>query len=92
MTDIAGHSRQFEQAVTTLRTLDAFLGPLVRLARETGVLFVLTSDHGNVEDMSHHSHTLNPVPWVAIGPGADSLRAEVRSLTDVTPGILRLLT
>jgi 2,3-bisphosphoglycerate-independent phosphoglycerate mutase len=92
LTDLAGHSRQFEQAVSALATLDAFLHPLAEMARETGLLFVLTSDHGNIEDMSHHSHTANAVPLVAFGPGADVILKDAGSLMDVTPRLVRLLT
>jgi hypothetical protein len=91
LTDHAGHSRREADAATTLAGFDAFLRPLAELARETGLLFVLTSDHGNIEDMSHHSHTLNPVPLAAFGPGADLLQRDARSLLDVTPRLLRLL-
>lgn len=91
LTDLAGHSRQFEQAVSTLTTLDAFLLPLAAMARETGLLFILTSDHGNIENMSHHSHTFNPVPLVAFGPGSDVMLKNAASLTDITPRLLQLL-
>ena len=62
--DLAGHSNSLDEAVHCLRTLDAFIGPLVSMARELNLLFILTSDHGNIEDMSVHSHTVNPVPLV----------------------------
>jgi hypothetical protein len=92
LTDLAGHSRQLDQAVSTLATLDAFLLPLTEMAHDTGLLFVLTSDHGNIEDMSHHSHTVNPVPLVAFGPGSDLLLKGAGSLMDITPRLLKLLT
>ena len=53
-----------------------------------GVTIVLTSDHGNVENMSERGHTLNPVPFVAFGPKEEFLRERVSSLVDVTPAIL----
>jgi len=92
LTDLAGHSRRFDQGTSTLALFDAFLSPLDRLAHETGLLFVLTSDHGNIEDMSHHSHTANPVPLVAFGPGAEVMLKNARSLMDVTPRLVHLLT
>jgi len=61
------------------------------MARQANLLFILTSDHGNIEDMSVHSHTTNPVPLVAFGPEADAFKAGVNSLTDVTPRIMRTL-
>jgi phosphopentomutase len=53
-------------------------------------LLVIASDHGNVEDV-RAGHTRNPVPVIAAGPGSDRVALGVRSLTDVTPVILRLL-
>jgi bisphosphoglycerate-independent phosphoglycerate mutase (AlkP superfamily) len=38
-------------------------------------LVVVTSDHGNLEDLSDRGHTLNPVPALLIGP--PDLRAAV---------------
>jgi len=89
--DLAGHSASLEEAVACLQTLDAFIGPLAVMARQANLLFILTSDHGNIEDMSVHSHTANPVPLVVFGPDADTFRAGVTSLTDITPRIVRTL-
>ena len=89
--DLAGHSNSLDEAARCLRTLDAFIDPLAAMARDLNLLFILTSDHGNIENMSVHSHTANPVPLVAFGPGADSLRAGLSSITDVTPRIVRTL-
>ncbi len=89
--DLAGHSGSIEEAVSCLQTLDAFIGPLTAMARQANLLFILTSDHGNIEDMSVHSHTFNPVPFVAFGPDAETFRAGIKSLTDITPRLLRTL-
>jgi len=91
-TDRAGHSGDANQAVPVLSVLDAFVAALVEQAARRGLLLVLTSDHGNIEDLTTHLHTANPVPFAAIGPHADFLRQEVRSITDVTPVLLHLLT
>jgi hypothetical protein len=89
--DLAGHSMNIEEAVACLQTLDAFIGPLAAMARQANLQFILTSDHGNIEDMSVNSHTTNPVPFVVLGPGADAFLDTVHGLTDVTPGILRTM-
>ena len=88
-TDTAGHRGGMPGALVTLQRVDGFLGGLVEsLAADT--LLVLSSDHGNLEDVTA-GHTLNPVPVLALGPGADALVRRVRALTDVTPAILDLL-
>ncbi len=88
-TDRAGHSGDPALQATILRRLDAFLERLAAWA-DSGPerLFVLTSDHGNLEDGTVRTHTRNPVPLVALGCGADHLRATVRSLPDFLPALL----
>jgi hypothetical protein len=88
-TDHAGHRGGMEGAVAALERVDAFLGGLVdALAPDT--LLVVSSDHGNVEDV-REGHTLNPVPVLAVGPGREALAERIRSIADVTPGILASL-
>ncbi|HEX8360561.1 MAG TPA: alkaline phosphatase family protein [Longimicrobium sp.] len=88
-TDYAGHRGGMEGAVAALERVDAFLGGLVdALAPDT--LLVVSSDHGNVEDVND-GHTLNPVPVLALGPGRGALAERIRSIADVTPAILALL-
>ena len=90
LTDLAGHSRDFAQAAETLRQLDRFLGAVCALAADLNLLLVLTSDHGNIENMAAHGHTTNPVPLVALGPGAEEMKTGVAALTDVTPRLRQL--
>jgi len=56
-------------------------------------LLLITSDHGNLEDLSTHHHTLNPAPALLVG--APEMRRSftqgLKDLTDVAPAILRLL-
>lgn len=87
-TDVSGHSLDYPRACAVLRMYDRFLSALVRFAEAAGITLVMTSDHGNVENMSERSHTLNPVPFIAFGPGEKRLRDAVSSLKDVTPAIL----
>lgn len=88
-TDVVGHDGDMAGAVAALERVDAFLGGLVE-ALPGDALLVVSSDHGNVEELSS-SHTLNPVPVLAVGPGRDALAARVRTLADVSPALLSLL-
>jgi 2,3-bisphosphoglycerate-independent phosphoglycerate mutase len=90
LTDKAGHSRDHERAGAVLKELDEFFEAVMEAADESDCLLVVTSDHGNLEDLSSRVHTLNPVPLVARGAGAASL-AEARDITDVTPALVELL-
>ena len=87
LTDLAGH-RRLEPGFV-LHRLDAFLGSVISNLGEATTL-VISSDHGNLEDMSTKAHTRNPVPLLVVGPGAESF-SEAHSIVDIAPGILSLL-
>ncbi len=84
--DYAGHAQDWERAVTYLQRIDAFLESAIAHLPPY-VTLIITSDHGNVEDLSTKRHTRNPVPLIAIGPEAAAF-AEVKDLTGITPQIL----
>lgn len=86
LTDKAGHSQKMDNAEWVLNTLDEFLLQIIREKRSEDLL-VITSDHGNLEDLSTKTHTRNEVPLIVYGEGADAL-SMVDSLIDVKDGIL----
>jgi 2,3-bisphosphoglycerate-independent phosphoglycerate mutase len=73
-----------------LKTLDQFLDAVEKLCVPAGILLVITSDHGNIEDMGVRGHTRNPVPMIAVGSEAMAFLANARSLTDITPRIISM--
>jgi len=87
LTDKAGHSQSREEAEAVLERLDAFLGGVLE-ALPLDMLLVITSDHGNIEDLSVKTHTLNDVATIVKGPGAAAVAGRIQSLTDVAPAIL----
>lgn len=90
LTDKAGHSQDHDRATAVLESLDRFFGAVLEALGPDDVLLI-TSDHGNIEDLGTKSHTRNPVPLVAWGAEAGAF-SDCRSLLDVTPAIVRLLT
>src|SRR3972149_5521928 len=68
--DAAGHRAGMTQAVALLDHLDEVLGGLIEVWRDGPDLTVITSDHGNLEDLSDRGHTRNPAPGILIGPAA----------------------
>lgn len=84
LTDRIGHRGTFAEAIAFAEQLDAFIGGLV--AALDGVTLVVTSDHGNFEDKTVRTHTLNPVPMLAVGPASGRF-AEAASILDVYPAI-----
>ena len=89
-TDRWGHKQNWEQAESILNVLDEFLLTIYRTA-PADLLVVLTSDHGNFEDLTIRTHTLNPVPGLIFGPHGDDFAEHWCDLTDVAPAILTYL-
>ncbi len=87
LTDRAGHSRDRDLVFQTLETLERFLPKVATFARQPNHLFLLCSDHGNIEDLSTFRHTKNPVPLIALGDRAENFQS-LKTLADVTPAIL----
>ena len=88
ITDRIGHTRRADLARAHLLELTRFVRAVLEstdLSRQT---VILTSDHGNIEDLSTRSHTLNPVATLAFGAAREQIATRVRSLTDITPAIV----
>lgn len=90
LTDIAGHSQNRERAEGVLSSLDRCLTKLVA-GRDEETLLLITSDHGNIEDLGTRGHTFNPVPLIAVGPHAEEILAGATSLMDVMPHLMRVI-
>jgi bisphosphoglycerate-independent phosphoglycerate mutase (AlkP superfamily) len=69
------------------------LGGLLEAWGERADLIVLSSDHGNLEDLSTRGHTLNPVPGLLVGPLRlrRGMAPGLRDLTSFAPAILQLI-
>ncbi|WHH61062.1 alkaline phosphatase family protein [Petroclostridium sp. X23] len=89
MTDIAGHKQDREKSEEVLGILDRFLGKLDTLIDYRDTLLFITSDHGNIEDLSVKTHTFNKVPTILHGENADILAQGITSLIDIHPAILK---
>jgi hypothetical protein len=89
LTDKAGHDQQKNAARRILERYDRFLFELIQENPASSTI-VLCSDHGNIEDLSTKTHTLNKVPLFAYGPGAAAFE-QAKSIMDVTPAILKVL-
>lgn len=90
-TDMAGHRAEPDMADDVLARLDGLLDGLVATLDPQRDLLLVTSDHGNLEDTTTTEHTLNPVPALVWGAGADEIAARLGSLVDVTPAVLHWL-
>jgi len=90
--DRAGHEQNTDAALVVLRELARFVRAVLSRVELSRTTVILTSDHGNVEDLSKRNHTLNPVPTLAWGPGRARVAGRVHSLADITPAVVELLT
>jgi 2,3-bisphosphoglycerate-independent phosphoglycerate mutase len=90
-TDWAGHAQDFDYAIQLLSQLEKFITTFLNSTDLSRALVILTSDHGNIEDLSVKTHTSNPVPLMAWGKQKNELINRVESLTDVSPQILEMI-
>lgn len=92
ITDKIGHAQDREAARRVLPMLARFIRTLLAKLDLKRSTVILTSDHGNVEDLSVRNHTLNPVPTIVWGRHRERIASRVHSLTDITPAIINVLT
>lgn len=95
-TDHAGHSMDCEEATNVLTLLDRMLHGFMSTEGSEEVLLLITSDHGNIEDISTKVHTRNPVPLILHGNGCRRMEEiltdlQGSDLTCVTPAIIRYI-
>lgn len=93
ISDYAGHKREMDQAVELLESFDEVLNGLLEAWQSRDDLFVMTSDHGNLEDLTKRGHTQNRVPALILGP-TDLRRKFADGLKDLTgfaPAVLRTI-
>lgn len=97
-TDHAGHEQGMAEAIDVLERFDAFLAGILSSLNRVRTLLVVTSDHGNIEDLSIKTHTRNPVPLVLAGVNHRAVAARVShyggrapNLTHVLPALMEVL-
>jgi 2,3-bisphosphoglycerate-independent phosphoglycerate mutase len=96
--DVIGHSANNEAKIQCAALVDRRLGQVVEAARHAGYVTVITSDHGNLEEMTtpdgkpNVAHTANPVPFILVDP-TWSTTACLRDgkLSDLAPTVLAAL-
>ena len=92
ITDKVGHAQDYAAAQRVLPSLAKLIRSLLAALDLTKTTVILTSDHGNIEDLSARNHTLNPVPTIVWGRHASQIAPRIRSLADITPAIVNVLT
>jgi len=84
LSDRIGHRGTLVEAQALVEQLDAFVGGIIETLGTTTL--IVTSDHGNLENMSTRSHTRAPVPLLVKGPKAGRFEGLV-SIQDIPQAI-----
>ena len=95
--DMVGHTGKLDTAIKAVETVDECVGEVVKATLSVGGCAIITSDHGNAEQMwdestkqSYTAHTTNPVPLVIVGGQKRQLKKRGK-LADVAPTVLTIL-
>lgn len=105
--DTIAHTGNYEAALEAVRVIDRELGRVLKVALKNNAIMIVTSDHGNVEQLANPltglpetQHDPNPVPFYLIMPefrnrkfaNWRTLKTETTGvLSDVAPTILELM-
>jgi len=85
VTDVIGHRGTVEDGARNLEIFDGVMQAALETWDDSEGLIIITSDHGNMEDMSHTKHTENDVPTVIIGNGKEEFAMGIKTLADIVP-------
>jgi len=93
--DMVGHTGDFEAGKQAVTTVDEQLAKIIKSAKKNDYALVITSDHGNCEEMkdSHGNiltnHTVGKVWCFVIADGVT--KVEEGGLNNIAPTILKLM-
>lgn len=87
ITDVMGHRGDMADGVEQVKILDRFIGAVWENMDHQESLLIITSDHGNIEDMTQKMHTYNRIPLITAGKFASEIADRCEKITDVTPAI-----
>ncbi len=87
-TDQAGHTQEMSRAVAELQKLGQFLLRLLSKVDLKQTVVIVSSDHGNIEDLSTKSHTTNPAMTMIWGEYRGESFRRLSAIHEMTPFIL----
>ena len=93
--DMVGHTGDFEAAKKAVEAVDAELGRIWKKAKENEYAFVLTSDHGNCEEMRDEAgnvltnHTVGKVWCFVDADGVE--KVDNGGLNNIAPTVLKVM-
>jgi len=93
--DMVGHTGNYDASIKAVEAVDRELGLVFDKAKENDYAVVLTSDHGNCEEMKDiegnvlTNHTVGKVWCFVEAPGVD--KVETGGLNNIAPTVLKLM-
>jgi hypothetical protein len=91
LTDAVGHSRDLQQARDIIARLDTMLEAVLAALDLAETTVVLTSDHGNFEDLSVKTHTRNFVPTCIWGAGKSVFNVSELRIEEIANFLMKVL-
>lgn len=94
--DMVGHTGNYDAARQAVEAVDSELGKIITKAKEDGYAIVLTSDHGNCEEMCDiegyilTNHTVGKVWCFVLAEGVGKVK-EGGGLNNIAPTVLKLM-
>ena len=91
LSDHLGHFRLANEFQKLYSELDKFLHEILKLVKEKSneITLIICSDHGNLEDLSVKTHTLNPALTISGGFRAENLASNINDISQITPAIMK---
>jgi 2,3-bisphosphoglycerate-independent phosphoglycerate mutase len=97
--DMVGHTGVLSAAIKAAEAVDRAVGMVVAEALKRRWVVLITSDHGNLEQMTdgqtrgpHTAHTLNKVPFMLVDEEGKGVRLRPQGgLKDIAPTILKIM-
>jgi 2,3-bisphosphoglycerate-independent phosphoglycerate mutase len=88
LTDHIGHGRYEGNVPGMIKNLDDFLFSILKNMDYDKMTLVICSDHGNFEDLSVKTHTLNPSLTVTAGLHSKELFNSIKNISQIKDAIL----
>lgn len=94
--DMVGHTGNYEAARQAVHAVDTELGKIIAKAKKEGYAVVLTSDHGNCEEMCDKeghiltNHTVGEVWCFVLADGVEKV-TEGGGLNNIAPTVLKIM-
>jgi len=96
--DMVAHTGKIDKTIEAITASDDAVGKLINLAKEKNYYLIVTSDHGNAEELLDEKtgkvntqHSCRPVPFIVYHPTDIHFQLHPGKLGDIAPTILNLL-